>query len=213
MRSFSNIGYDVLNLARPGYGGTPVPATKTPLADSAQPIIELIQKVYREKSGARGGIVLIGHSLGAGLALSIAARADKESFPVLGVSSLGCPPTKEKLHLWPEPDPEPDNPRFEVPQTPENIKRFMGDPDQLDLDALAPDVIEACFEPGIKSEIQEIDVAGHFERFTQDIIPKISVSVFRQNLPRYANQTDPGANPGGRVGLVLDHYRRGEAKV
>jgi pimeloyl-ACP methyl ester carboxylesterase len=147
VKSFSDLGYDVLNIMRPGYGGTPTPTTPTPVKDSVPAFVDLIAKVYEEDSDGQGGIILIGHSLGGAISLIIAAEAG-DTLPLLGVSSLGCTPSQLPLNILPNPDPQPENPRFVVEETAENIQKYMGGPAQLNLDALTKDVVSAVFEPG-----------------------------------------------------------------
>jgi pimeloyl-ACP methyl ester carboxylesterase len=107
--------------------------------------IDFIEQVQREKSP---GIILVGHSIGGALALSIAYEAEGR-LPILGVSAMGCLPTLAPLGLLGETDPEPENPRFIVENNPENIKRFMGRVEWLNLDALSEDVVAAVFEAGM----------------------------------------------------------------
>lgn len=145
MNEFNKLGHDVLNISRPGYGGTPAPANSTPLRDSIPVFIDFIEQVQRERSP---GIILVGHSIGGALALSIAYEAERR-LPILGVSAMGCLPSLTPLGLLSETDPEPENPRFIVENNPENIKRFMGRVEWLNLEALSEDVVAAVFEPGM----------------------------------------------------------------
>lgn len=155
-KGFSDLGYNVLNINRPSYGGTPTPATTTPLADSLLGLIDLIDLVYREKTGGQQGIVLIGHSLGGALSLVIAAEAGAR-LPVLGVSTLGTLPSTERLNLIPEPDPDPANPRFVFSQSAENLTRFLGNLESVNVDALSGELAAAVFEPGKLVRVIRID--------------------------------------------------------
>lgn len=146
MNEFNKLGHDVLNISRPGYGGTPAPANSTPLRDSIPVFIDFIEQVHKEKGHSR--IILVGHSIGGALALSIAYEA-KGQLPILGVGAMGCLPSLTPLGLLSETDPEPENPRFIVENNPENVKRFMGRVEWLNLDALSEDVVAAVFEPGM----------------------------------------------------------------
>jgi pimeloyl-ACP methyl ester carboxylesterase len=147
VKNFSDLGYDVFNIMRPGYGGTRTPTSATPVKESIPALVDAIGQVYKDKSGGTGGVVLIGHSLGAAISMAIAAEAG-DQLPLLGVSALGCIPTQTPLNILPEPDLDPNNPRFVVAETAENIQKYMGDPSQLNLDALTKDVVSAVFEPG-----------------------------------------------------------------
>lgn len=145
VNEFNKLGHDVLNISRPGYGGTPVPTSSTPLRDSIPVFIDFIEQVHKDKDHT--GIILVGHSIGGALALSVTHEAHGR-LPILGVSAMGCLPSLNPLGLLGETDPEPDNPRFIVEPSPENIKRFMGRTEWLNLDALSPEIVAAVFEPG-----------------------------------------------------------------
>lgn len=150
VNEFNKLGHDVLNISRPGYGGTPAPTNLTPLRDSIPVFIDFIDQIRKEKGYA--GIILVGHSIGGALALSITYEAQGR-FPILGVSAMGCLPTLTPLGILGERDPEPENPRFIVENNPENVKRFMGRVEWLNPDALAEDVVAAVFEPGRRCPI------------------------------------------------------------
>lgn len=123
------------------------------MADSLPVFIDFIEHVYNEKASARhgdGGIILYGHSLGGAFALMIASEA-QDRLPLLGVSSLGCVPLPDASRLLPNPDPEPLNPRFIVQPTPESIRRYMGEIEWLDVDALVPELVAQVFESGALS--------------------------------------------------------------
>ena len=145
VNEFNKLGHDVLNISRPGYGGTPTPAGSTPLRDSIPAFIDFIDQVRKEK--CHTGIILVGHSIGGSLALSITYEAQGR-LPILGVSAMGCLPTLKPMGIIGGTDPEPENQRFIVESSRENIKRFMGRVEWLNLDALTEEVVEAVFEPG-----------------------------------------------------------------
>ena len=153
MKDFHSLGHDVLNISRPGYAGNPIPNSEKPISDTLPVFIDLIEKVYNEKSSAKisnSGIVLFGHSLGGALSLLITAEI-QDRLPVLGVSALGCAPLPNTQILLPDPDPDPSNPRFFVPTNPQTIRRFMGEVEWLNIKALDPELVVQVFEPGTES--------------------------------------------------------------
>ena len=120
------------------------------MSDSIPAFIDFIEKVYNEKSSAKkanSGIVLFGHSLGGAFSLSITAEA-QDRLPLLGVSALGCAPVPNAKLLLSDPDPDPSNPRFIVETNPENIRKFMGEVEWLNVEALDPELVVQVFEPG-----------------------------------------------------------------
>lgn len=119
------------------------------MTDSIAVFIDFIEQVYNEKASARhgnGGIILVGHSLGGAFAMAIAYEA-RHRLPLLGVSSLGCIPVANAPSLLPIPDLEPDNPRFVVKTNAENVRRYMGEIEWINVDALVPELIAVVFEP------------------------------------------------------------------
>jgi acetyl esterase/lipase len=121
------------------------------LRDSIPVFIDFIEQVYNEKSAAKhnnSGIILMGHSLGGGFALAV-THESRGRLPVLGVSSMGCLPTLKYVRIIPEPESEPENPRYVTENTPENIKKYMGEIDWVNVDALTKELIDAVFEPGV----------------------------------------------------------------
>ncbi|KAJ5175968.1 oxidoreductase [Penicillium canariense] len=130
--------------------------------------------VISEKGHA--GLILVGHSIGGAIALSIAHEAQGR-LPIFGVSAMGCLPTLAPLRLLPEVDPEPENPRFVVDNNPENVRRFMGRTEWLNLDALSADIVSTVFEPGIKAEIKEYQTSDLYEYLVARVFPGIRVPV------------------------------------
>ncbi|GLI82121.1 hypothetical protein PoHVEF18_010522 [Penicillium ochrochloron] len=174
VNEFNKLGHDVLNISRPGYGGTTVPTSSTPLRDSIPVFIDFIDQLHKDKGHT--GIILVGHSIGGALVLSITHEAQGR-LPILGVSAMGCLPSLKPLGLLGETDPEQENPRFTVEPSPDNIKRFMGRMEWLNLDALSQEIVEVVFEPGIKSEIREYQTRDLYEYLLDTVFPSIQVPV------------------------------------
>ncbi|KAL4965461.1 alpha/beta hydrolase [Aspergillus stella-maris] len=183
VKDLNNLGHNVLNISRPGYGGTPVPKTTTPFKDSIPAFTEFINKVYTDLTNItqiEPGIILIGHSIGGSLALSVAHEA-KDSLPIVGVSVMGSLPSKEPLDLFPglenENGPDAENPRYITEPSAENIRRFMGEVEWLHPEALSEGVVSAVFEPGIKSELREYLSPATNSYLLDTVLPNITVPV------------------------------------
>ncbi|KAI7971352.1 hypothetical protein EIK77_002464 [Talaromyces pinophilus] len=151
------------------------------MSDSIPVFIDFIEKVYNEKSSAKkgnGGIVLFGHSLGGAFSLSITAEA-QDRLPLLGVSALGCAPVQNSRLLLADPDPEPSNPRFIVETNPENIRKFMGEVEWLNVEALDPELVTLTerLQPGIKAELREFSSNEFYDYLVNKVYPAIKIPV------------------------------------
>jgi pimeloyl-ACP methyl ester carboxylesterase len=181
----------VLSINRTGYAGNPIPDTPQPVLDSVPLYSSLIKKAYEEHSNGKHGIVLIGHSLGAVTALSIAAFKDEE-LPLLGVSALGIIPAKDHpAGLVDMLRTDPENPRFVVEPSPEAIETFMGPPSVIDPEMLVHPSVPQIFEPGkrtrsilctrvliasgLKSELLEWWGSAWYNRFVNEVAPGVRV--------------------------------------
>jgi pimeloyl-ACP methyl ester carboxylesterase len=162
--AFNNAGFDVLNINRAGYGGNPIPETAQPILDSIPLYSDLIKKIYDEESSDQNGIILIGHSLGAAISLSLAAF-EGDKLPLLGVSALGIIPTENHPAALVETlKADPDNPRFVVEPSVEAIETFMGPLELIDEDILVHPSIPEIFEPGRQSVgVQSMKVLTNYQ--------------------------------------------------
>ncbi|TVY55156.1 putative 2-oxoglutarate-dependent dioxygenase DIN11, partial [Lachnellula suecica] len=176
-KAFNAAGFDTLNIHRVGYGGNPAPETATPIIDSIPLYSSLIKKAYDENSGGQNGIILVGHSLGAAISLSLAAF-EGDKLPLLGVSSLGIMPTKDHPPSLIEMlKANPENPRFIVEPSIESIETFMGPLELIDESLLIHPSMPNIFEPGLKSEMLEWFDPIWYNRFVNEVAPKIRVPV------------------------------------
>jgi pimeloyl-ACP methyl ester carboxylesterase len=165
---FNSIGFDVLNINRPGYGGNPIPNSKTPLVDAIPVYTKLINKVYEGHSGGKGGVILIGHSLGAATALILAAL-EGDKLPLLGISALGIIPSREKpTALLEALDKDPENPRMLIEDPdPATLRKFMGIPEFLDPQILTNPAIPEIFEPGERVLASHSSLMSRCDRLTE----------------------------------------------
>ncbi|MBP2334108.1 pimeloyl-ACP methyl ester carboxylesterase [Saccharothrix coeruleofusca] len=82
-------GVPVIAVDRPGYGGsTPVPLGDSPYLANAATVDHLIGELWQTHGAGTAGIVLVGHSIGAQVALAIAGGRPR--WPLLGLSVSGC---------------------------------------------------------------------------------------------------------------------------
>lgn len=97
----SAAGFPTVALIRPGYPANENSARRQPsFAAAARTITEAIADVWRRLGGTRPGIVLTGHSIGAAVAVHVAAH--KSSWPLLGmaISGVGDVPSTTMVELF-----------------------------------------------------------------------------------------------------------------
>jgi len=146
-QKLSQLGHYVLNIQRPAYGGTPMPSSTKPLFDSIPLVTELIDQAYWDHAGGKGGVILVGHSVGAALAVAIAAQSDSQ-LPVIGLSLVGLVPTPSRSQLIPDPDPDPENPRLSPESMSAMASDFMGPMKYLNREIFSDGAtLKKIFEP------------------------------------------------------------------
>jgi pimeloyl-ACP methyl ester carboxylesterase len=84
----SSNGLDVVALDRPCYGGSdPLPEDEISFSRNAEVLDVAIAELWKERSAHYPGVVLIGHSMGAAIAMHIASG--NPGWPLLGISLSG----------------------------------------------------------------------------------------------------------------------------
>jgi len=84
----SAAGFPVVALTRPGYPADEDSARRQPsFAAAASIIADAVSDVWDQLGGSRPGIVLMGHSIGAAVAVHLASQ--KPSWPLLGLAISG----------------------------------------------------------------------------------------------------------------------------
>jgi pimeloyl-ACP methyl ester carboxylesterase len=82
------LGVPALALDRPGYGESPsLPLGYSSIQDQADALIAALEDAWRQYGATTRGIVLIGHSIGGAIAISIAARS--KTLPLIGLAVSG----------------------------------------------------------------------------------------------------------------------------
>jgi len=148
-------GFPVLLVDRPGHAGSPALPGSDPIAASVPLIHRFVDEVREVHGGGgkdghgKGGVAVIGHSIGGAVALRLAATCGDR--PLLGVAVSGIgdvsPPAVKAMEL------PADTTAFTPP--PAFAEAIFHDPDRrLDWKALAS--LRAATEPWLVAEIAEI---------------------------------------------------------
>lgn len=117
---------------------------------------DLISKAYDEQTSGHNGIILIGHSLGAAICLSLAAF-EGDKLPIIGVSALGIIPTENHpVRLVNMLKADPKNPRLVVESSIEAMETFMGPLNLVDVNILFNPSMSKIFEPGKHFEVHNL---------------------------------------------------------
>lgn len=161
-------------MARVGYEGNPILKTETPLFDSSSTYAGFIGKVYQENHGGKGGIVIIGHSLGAATSIIIAAL-EGDNIPLIGVSALGIIPSPSPPELILEAlNADPEAERIELGKPDElYFGQFMGAPDFFDISKF--DEIRSMYEGIPRNELAEWSSHSTYHKFVDEVAPRVKV--------------------------------------
>lgn len=163
-------GIPIVALDRPCYGETtPLdPGTET-IRNSAERLDAIIAGLLEQSTGPARGIVLIGHSIGAAIALAIAAR--RPSWPLIGVAVSGMcldsPP--EAGAAWAD---LPETVMVELPPALKDAVMF-GPADTFD--PSTPGAAHAADAPVPRAEL--IDIALGWPAVAADILGEVRVPV------------------------------------
>ena len=85
----ADLGIPVVALDRPNYAeSSPLPAGESIILANAGALGDVIGEVWAAHGAGTGGVVLIGHSIGAAIVTAIAAQA--RTWPLLGIAISGC---------------------------------------------------------------------------------------------------------------------------
>ncbi|WOO81626.1 uncharacterized protein LOC62_03G005149 [Vanrija pseudolonga] len=174
--NFNKLGYNVLNVNRPGYGTNPIPSTSRPVFSTPPLYAQLINDAYDNHHKGSDGVILIGHSLGAATSLILAAL-EGDNIPLRGVSALGVVPAKTRpdLSLFEGVFSDAKVERLPLPAEPsaQDLKLFLGVPDFFDLAHLPR--LEGVFEGAVKHELTEWTDLATYEKFVNEILPAVKV--------------------------------------
>ena len=163
-------GFEVIALDRPGYGGSgPLPPGGVTFARNAEVLDAAITKVWETRGGSRPGIVLIAHSIGAAIAIHIAAG--RPAWPLLGIALSGIhdtapPHVRDAWASMP--------PGVPVELTREQRRMFFYGPDWT----IEPDIVERAEVSAAPIPLEELlEVVGEWPQSASGLAGKVSVPV------------------------------------
>ena len=165
-------GIVAIAIDRYGYGATPFTSDMTILGQAAA-LREALVKVWNDHKGDATGIVLIGHSIGAAIALGVAS--DPGKLPVIGVAVSGIGVRTPGAHsdMW---NSLPDLPTVEMPG-PVKDQLMFGKPGSFS--AAMPAASHPAGAPVPKAEL--VDIVGGWQKQAAAVCAKIKVPVhYRQ---------------------------------
>src|SRR5262249_20697727 len=109
---------------RPGYGSSPIlPPQEGTIRGQAKALTRALHDAWQQYGEGTRGIVLIGHSIGAAIAATIAGEADGLPITGLAISGVCMNTPAEHKPMWEQ---LPDVPIVEIP--PEAKAQFMFGP-------------------------------------------------------------------------------------
>jgi pimeloyl-ACP methyl ester carboxylesterase len=119
-------GFAVLLVDRPGYAGnSPLPSSARPIADGAAVIRDFINQVRKDHRPESHTVALLGHSIGAAIAIGIAAAPEPLPLRAIAVSGIGDQPPQAMLDVELAPD------AVRIPPPPELTERLFHDPERI----------------------------------------------------------------------------------
>jgi pimeloyl-ACP methyl ester carboxylesterase len=90
-------GHDVLLVDRPGHGSSAANRTATPIVEAAELLPDLVEPLLRNQ--APGGLLVLGHSIGGAVALTLAAGG-RLPIDAVAVSGIGRTPSRSALSWY-----------------------------------------------------------------------------------------------------------------
>ena len=165
-------GIAAIAIDRFGYGETPFIEDMSILGQAAR-LSETLGDVWRDHRGDATGIVLVGHSIGAAIALAVAAAPG--DLPLLGVAVSGIGVRTPDTHagMWAA---LPDLPTVEMPVA---VKDQLMFGPAGSFDSTMPAASHAANAPVPKAEL--VDIVGGWQAQAADVCAKVAVPVhYRQ---------------------------------
>lgn len=167
-------GVPTLALDRPGHGNTAIlPSVHSTIAGNARALVPILEDLWVRYGGGTRGIVLIGHSIGAAIAATIASAPG--TLPLLGIalSGVGLRVPDGDRERW---EALPDIPLVDLPAAIKDMVMFGPE------GSFAPDAQLASHQadaPAVRAEL--VDITSTWSDNVHEILGAIAVPVhYRQ---------------------------------
>lgn len=162
-------GFDLVALDRPCYGSSdPLPENEVSFGRNAEVLNVAISALWKERSGAYPGIVVIGHSMGAAIAMIIAGG--QPDWPLIGVSLSGIHDTAPPIvrSAWDS------MPPGDVVFTPDQRRMFFYGPDWT----LEPGIVDTAEISASSIPLAElVEVVGTWPETAATVAGQVRVPV------------------------------------
>lgn len=165
----------IIALDRPGYGKTPLlPGEQADIQGQADHLTGSLKQIWTQFGGDSVGMVLIGHSIGAAIAASIASGGS--DLPLIGLAMSGVGLRTPELHrpMW---ESLPDIPLVEMPEAIKDDLMFgnLGSFDTL----VMPQASHSANAPAPKAEL--VAIVSSWQETIAATLSRINVPVhYRQ---------------------------------
>ena len=167
-------GIAAVTIDRPGYGASPILAPdKMDIPGQAEFLADALADVLQAAGGDCSGVVLVGHSIGAAIAATVAALAPLWPLRGLAISGVGLTTTPGDHERW---QALPDLPMVDMPAAVKDQVMF-GPAGSFDADM--PAASHAANAAAPKAEL--LSITGDWHDVAPEILRRIAVPVhYRQ---------------------------------
>lgn len=167
-------GISIVAIDRPGYGETPLlPRADMSFAGQAHFLRGALRQIWGVHGGPCAGMVIVAHSIGAAIALTLAS--DPGDLPLIGVavSGVGMRTPPEHNAAW---EALPDTDLVTMPDAVKDVVMFGPD------GSFAPDAVAAARVANRAApKVELIEITGAWQERAADILGRIAVPVhYRQ---------------------------------
>jgi len=162
-------GFDLVALDRPCYGSSdPLPEDQVSFSRNAEILDTAIGALWKERAGEYPGVVVVGHSMGAAIAMLMAAR--QPDWPLIGVSLSGIHDTAPPIvrSAWDS------MPPGDVVFTPDQRRMFFYGPDWT----LEPGIVDRAEISASPIPLAElVEVVGTWPEAAASVAGQVRVPV------------------------------------